>query len=427
MAAKRGLLSDKEKHRMAHRLFAYEYRRSKLLDDLFPARQAEWVHSSKRLRNRTNQKLSIGNFSFFSDPIGTIRQMRTLTVAEAKCLSASVNFTDKTCLDIGAWLVLSAMRSDMAPVFTGGTMPNELSRVLSALQLDVALGMNVNPVWPNQQDIWAFPVHRRRPAGTSTSENLHLEPQSKEKAGDALCLAINRWLTLVANQELSRSGRRHVMGVVGETLDNAERHADHINHPDDSDWMLSGMMVRRKTDGVEKFDCQLAFLSIGQSIAQTIATCPPKLARKMEQYIRTHAKGFPNRLAAIPHLRTIFALQPGVTRDELAYEEQSGGTGFTDIIALFAELAGIESGDNPAQLAIVSGTTCLHIGYPHCTSGALGFGKLSPVWLNASNSPEDPPEHKCVISLEHPLAGTLVTMKFTLDREYLERTANGNS
>lgn len=426
VAAKRGALSDKAKLSISPRVLLIGRRHSLLLDGLLPNRSKLWVSIPKRMRGRETTRLAIRNFSFLFHPEETIENLSRMAEAEATCISTIVDFEDEHCLDIGAWLVLSAMRAEMAPVFAGGAISNDLSKVISALRLDTALGMQVQPIWPDQQDIWAFPVQRRRRSGSSTSKNLHLEPQSKEKAGDELCDALNKWLSTVASQELSRSGRKVVKGMVGETLDNAERHANHLEHPDDSDWLLSGLMVRRNTPSGEKFDCQLAFLSVGSSISETIATCPDEMRRKMDRYVAAHTKTFTKRTNAFQHLQTIFALQPGVSRDPVAFLEGRGGTGFSDIISFFADLAGIESEEDKARLSVVSGRTVIHIGYPHCRSGGAKLGETPEMWLNGSNTCDDPPDKSCVVELERAFKGTLVTMAFTLDREYLERTANGN-
>lgn len=427
VSAKRGHLAEKVVRKMHKGLLYHQFKPSKLLDGFVPDRSKVWSSLSERIRKREVQAITVDNFSFLQNPTGTANALSKIAMAEASCLAANIDFKDQHCLDIGPWLVLSVMRGDMIPVFVGGAISNGLSKVFSALQLDEAMGMTVAPFWDKEKDIWAFPIRRRRPAGTSTSPSLQLEPQTKEKLGDELCDAIDDWLNACVSQELTGDGRHLVKVIAGETLDNAERHSNHIEHPDDGDWMVSGMMVRRNLNGNNVFLCQLAFLSIGSTIAESMLSCPPMLLEKMERYVALHKKSFPRAKHAAEHLRTVFALQPGVSRDAEAIESKSGGTGFSDIMNLFSDLAAIESADCGARLAIVSGNTCIHIGYPYCRSKELKVGETRQIWFNEENTAKVPPDQDVVISLENGLKGTLVTMSFTLEREYLERTIDAKN
>ncbi|WP_146010357.1 hypothetical protein [Acidimangrovimonas sediminis] len=425
VAAKRGQLPEKAVRNIHRELLLGSYKPSVLLGGLVKNREKAWLSVPKRIKVRQSQQVTVSNFSFLENPSATIKTLASIANSEAQCLAASIDFTDEHCLDIGPWLVLSVMRQDMLPIFVGGAISNSMSKVMAALRLDETLSMQVLPVWSGKQDIWAFPVKQRRPPGTSTSPTLQLEPQTKEKTGDELCDAIDEWLATCVQQELSRVGRRLVKTIVGETLDNAERHSNPIQFPDDGDWMVSGMTVRRGPDNSPSFQCQLAFLSVGSSVAETIDTCPSEIKDRMDRYVRAHRGAFVNKQLASEHLKTIFALQPGVSRDPEAVERGSGGTGFSDILRLFADLAGIESETSKAKLAIVSGRTCIHIGFPLVRSNMWKFGTPGEIWFNEANSESEPPDKRFVIGLDEEFKGTLVTMAFTLNREYLERTANG--
>lgn len=196
-----------------------------LLDALHPARTRSWSPIEARLKHRSRASIVAKDFSYLSAARETQKTMAEIARSEASDLSAQIHFLDPVCIDVGAWLVLSAMRNDMAPIFTGGAISNQMSKVLDALGLTGPLRFSVDPEWGDEQDIWAFPVRSRRLAGSSTSPTLHLDPQAKEKAGDALCVAISEWLSACAGQSLNPHGRRMVKTITGECLDNAERHS----------------------------------------------------------------------------------------------------------------------------------------------------------------------------------------------------------
>lgn len=401
-----------------------QYRSSILLDALLPNRKVKWQPIHKRLKSRTDDLIEVKNFSFLTHPVETTSLLARIAESEAIHLGVQIDFHDEKCLDIGPWLVLAVMRRQMSPVFTGGGIHNSMSKVISELHLDRALRMQVSPKWSNKTDIWAFPVQDRRAAGTSSSKDFLALPQTKEKVGDALCKAVNEWLHECASQSLTQSGRGLVKNLVGESLDNAERHS-RPDKPDDGDWMISGFMARRETtDGKAIFQCQLAFLSIGSPIDETIKDCATEIADEMKTYCKLHGKAMKSMNLADRHLRTVFALQDTVTRDKSASEERRGGTGLGDIIRFFGDLVGTDPASNGSTLAIVSGRTCLHIDFPYASHIGAKFGQLGNMWFNDGNSSKLPPDQEKVLELENEFAGTLITMGFILDADYLRGSIN---
>ena len=398
-------------------------KQSILLGGLVPDRARRWRPISKRLRTRESTSVEAEDFCFLPNPVGTLRVLAEIASAETRYLSASIDFVDKHCKDIGPWLVLSAMRADMAPMFSGGRISNSMSKVISAVGLQGRLRFELEPTPDGHADVWAFPLRARRPAGTSTSESQHLDPQAAEKVGGDLCQAISAWLGECVGQSLTTEGRRCDKKIVGESLDNAERHSRR-EYENDGDWMITGFMARREGPNGPLFRCQLAFLSVGASISETVQDAPKSTLDEMEQYVSMHQGANPNHSYAEQHLQTIFALQDTVTRDHKAAGEGRGGTGFRDIICLFGDLAGSDATESDARISVVSGRTCLHIDHKHSDKARPMPGQRFNIWLNEANDELQPPETHAVKELENDFCGTLISMGFTLDPDYLERTVN---
>lgn len=398
-------------------------KRSILLDGLYPERRTEWTPIYKRIKSRETDEINVENFCFLSNPEKTLENLVLICRAEAKFLSSKINFIDEICLDIGAWLVLAAARSDMAPVFSGGEISNSITKVISSLGLKQLLRFSVEAEHSHEKDIWSFPLRTRRRAGSSTSLTQHIDPQAAEKVGGELCDALNEWLGECIDHSLTTQGRRSVKKIVGETLDNAERHSRR-EYENDGDWLLTGFMAKREGPNGPLFRFQLAFLSIGSSISDTIQDAPSVIIQEMEKYVRMHATSMPNHKFAEQHLRTVYALQDTVTRDHSAAAEGRGGTGFRDIICLFSDLASLEAQNNDASLCIVSGRTCLHIAHEHAEAAFPAPGERFNIWLNEHNRKEHPPLPYTVKDLANQFCGTLVTMGFTLDRGFLERASD---
>jgi hypothetical protein len=222
----------------------------------------------------------------------------------------------------------------------------------------------------------------------------------------------------VAHQKLSSQGRRLVLKIVGEALDNAERHSRPESN--DGDWAITGFLTKELPGGRNLFRLHVAFLSVGSSIASTVSTAPAPTKKQMDIYVKRHR----GRQFDDVDLMTIFALQDGVTKSHAALQEGRGGTGFQDIIEFFADLGDTTSTDHEARLAIISGATCINLSAPYM-KGARRSGPRSEreLWFNPANSPHDPPDPKHVFRLPHSLNGTLVTMAILLDQAYLEGTA----
>ncbi|WP_132998331.1 hypothetical protein [Sulfitobacter pontiacus] len=409
-------------------LMISRYRRSILLDGLVQGRDQKWKAFSKRLRTRKSQHIEIENFSFVDAPRRTMEALSRIAHAETECLQVSMDFLEERCLDVGPWLLLAIMRKDMAPVIEGAFMHQSLSKVISELKLDRSIGIVLNKTWPTPTpDVWAFPVEERRASGSTDDATPHLRPQTIEKVGTNMVKAINHWLKqCVEDQNLTVHGQKLILKIVGETLDNAERHSrPDLGTAADGEWMVSGFMARRNSEAGDQYlRCHLAFLSIGTSIADSIKDCPLEIAEKMGDYVSLHRSHLGRMKYADAHLRTVYALQDGVTRDERAFSEDRSGSGFGSILAFFKDLAGADGDKLDATLSIVSGNTCLRIPYDLAPEFLGVHGETRNIWLNESNDGKIPPHHDAVIELERRLNGTLITMAFNLDADYLKRTAD---
>ncbi|QYK42877.1 MAG: hypothetical protein KF887_07175 [Paracoccaceae bacterium] len=311
-------------------------------------------------------------------------------------------------------------------MFVGGEIGDELSLIIKALRLTEALNMSLIRQPRSSKDLWVFPLRSRRRAGSSTSPTRFTDAQSNEVVPGELCDALNTWLETGSHLQLSIEGRRKVSKIAGEVLDNAERFS-RPDFPNDGDWSITGFMRRDSVSSKTQYWCQLAFLSVGTSIASTVVNCDAPTRAAMEEYVRLHRGSLANHKHAEAHLRTIYALQDLVSGDPDAIANGRGGTGFSDIINLFGDLAAIAPGLEPARLAIVSGWTCLHVGPRHCELSRPLPGRPFNIWLNETNEKHRPPDRTSVIELVNEFRGTLISMAFPLDHDYLTKAEDARS
>ena len=78
------------------------------LDGLLPNRELRWVPLATRLKTQFTTKIRVENFSFLKNPVGTMKALKAIAKAEEDCISAQIDFMDRTCADIGPWLVLGS-------------------------------------------------------------------------------------------------------------------------------------------------------------------------------------------------------------------------------------------------------------------------------------------------------------------------------
>lgn len=388
-------------------------RPSAILDSLISSRHNRWVPLLKRQRLGTQARVSLKRFSFLSDPKGTMKAIKAVGEAELSAYSATLDFDDEHCLDIGAYLVLAECWPAMAAIYRGGRMMPPVQSVLKAVGLNRPLNMSLR--FADADNVWAFPLQRRRPAGTSRSLNVHLEPQRREKTTDGLVAAIDEWIGQPPLElELTEEGRAWIAMIAGELLDNAERHS---HRGGDGDWSIAAFMTRRdeEQDG-PSFSCHLAFLSVGETISESLKSAADEIAVPLKRYCAMHRSTGMSEEA----LRTVFALQDGVTRDPAAARERRGGTGFQEVLDLLNMLGSTSRVGRGPRAAILSGRTCIRLESPYI-QGVRRKGDTSPreLWFNGVNAHTSPPDPNFVFELEEGLAGTLITMAFNLDPEYL--------
>ncbi|HEX7782133.1 MAG TPA: hypothetical protein VF509_04950 [Sphingobium sp.] len=377
----------------------------------------------KRRQSKSIPALSLKQFSFLDDPQGTLRALRQIGEIECEASAAALHFDDDFCLDAGAYLVLAEIWPQMARIFTGGRMRRPVQKVLDAIGVGRHNKMTLPGLLDDEEyllngkhaDVWAFPLQRRRPALTSTSHDVHIEPQTREKATDKFCSTVNDWLGVPEiDRELTVAGKGWIGGIIGELLCNAERHSRAASV--DGDWSVTAFMVKRTENGEDVFRCHLAFLSVGRSFAESLTDAASDVRQFLDQYVTRHWQSS----QSADTLATLFALQDMVTCDPEARNIRSGGTGLMDVLDLVAMLGGTTQPGREPRVTIISGRSCIQLRPPYI-QGVRRDSDTSPrvMWCNEANSQEMPPDGTIAFDLEEHFAGTVVSVAFTLDPVYL--------
>ncbi len=403
-------------------LLISRYRSSPILDALVKDRDRKWRPILRRRSTKRMPSVILNNFSFLDNPDGTLSAL--IEIGETECYAArsALHFDDNFCLDAGSYLVLAEVWPQMARIFSGGRMQRSVQKVLEA----TGVGRHNNMALPaacadpdyktdgKHNDVWAFPLQRRRPARSSTSAAMHLAPQTRERITDRFCDTVNDWLGVPEiERELTQEGKGWLAAIIGELLCNAERHSQAGSV--DGDWSVTAFMAKRKEGDEDVFRCHMAFLSVGRSFAEGLSDASPEIRDFVDHYAANHAR--PGQSPAT--LATLVALQDTVTRDPKARSLGSGGTGLMDVLDFVSLLGPTLEEGKEARVTIISGASCIRLRHPYIR-GVRREGPKAPrvLWCNAENSSESPPDEASVFDLKEHFAGTLVSVAFTLDPVY---------
>lgn len=410
-----------------HLVLLRKFKPSKILDYLYPGRatDGQWLPLRDRSTNETRQ-IDLKDFSFLKDPVGTLKGLEEICRAEAECLDVKINFKDSHCLDVTPFMLLVEAWSDMAPVFSGGEMDIPMQKVLSAVGIEDALNVTFRGI-SSYSDVWAFPLMRRRKPGATTSISRYFDTPTRDVAADRFVDAIDEWLGRPEILlELTGEGRGRIKNMLVEVLENAERHSDGERR--DGSWSVSGFLARREEEpGVHVYRASIGILSIGDTFSESLRRALPNQQADLDSYVAAaQAQGASQ---SEDTLRTLAALQDGVTSVPEADRDGRGGIGLMEMLDLVSLLGQTDHGQNAPEVCIISGGSCVHLKSPYekGTPVVVGARNLRLQWFNHQNSSKEPPDRAYVFDLERPLPGTAISISFTLDSTQLRNVFESQS
>jgi hypothetical protein len=390
-------------------------------DSLVPDFRARWIDIPRRLKNRTVHDQDLRRFSFKRDPQATMSQLATLIRASAQAADIRLHFVDSHCDDIAPYVLLAKLRAGMPPIISGGRLNRDLHEVIDAVGLKRALQIaQVSAPLPNQTSVSAFRMFSRVPPGAFGDKEHLLRPQYKEIIADHFCDTLNGWLR-GHGLELTATAESKIVASFGEGLDNAERHGDLKGEPGTGDWSVAGFSrLWEDGEGRQTLECSVAMVSIGTTISESLETAGAAVARRIDDYTARHSS-YISGPADRELLRTVMALQDGVTRVESAFLGRRGGVGLMELINTFAELGDNEDADSQSVVTIISGNACVRMTGDYRAGRAGGGTELRELWFNPANDATSPPDRNHVFSLAERFPGTILSACFTIDPTYLRK------
>ena len=353
-------------------------------------------------------------FSFIDGPekaLECLEQFSRAALSGAK--TVSIHQRDCEQIDLCAAAVLNSLAleaSQRLRLTLQGSYPSarEPQEIVRAAGLPKFLGLPV----PEPEGFLTFKLvrGRRTRAAADTASEKEISTQRLTEYVN-LCLA--RYDHKLSPEGTDRFGR-----LLGELLANAEDHSGR------GEWWIAGYLRHPKSAPFG--DCHITIFNFGKTLAESLQELPlTSLLRKQIMALveeHTKRKFFAVRAWTEENLWTLYALQEGVSRyNDQAEHLGHRGFGTTEMIRMFQLLGQSRTATVQPVMCVVSGHT--HIRFDNSVRLDLqptGTGQQRRVIaFNAENDLRRPPERHYVHNLDHFFPGTLISLRFFLDRGYL--------
>lgn len=416
------LQEERERHRVERveakarrrRLVQPAERKSELID--YYAAQTKTKPVSRRRERR--EIIFPPVFSFIEAPDEALATLRDLVrfVAGRKTEVIGIQQQACTLIDLCAESVASVLGLEAnrsLKVGFRGVFPNSKNQreIILATGLPKRLGVAL----PEPEGFLTFELFRGRRASESAFKSSPREIQADR-------------MTRYVNECLARYGFRmgpeiagYLASLVGEVIGNAE------DHSGTGSWWIAAYL--HQASDVAYGDCHITIFDFGKTLSATLQELPPSalLRRNIEALVETHTRlHFFGPRWTVENLWTLYALQEGVSRynsgaDSLGYR----GYGTVDMIEFFQRLG--QSPQSQPRMCIVSGRTHISFDNRYTMQPQITWSGETRriIAFNKDNDLGKPPEAGYVKQLGNFFPGTLISLRFYLDKRHLQ--ASGGS
>jgi hypothetical protein len=354
-------------------------------------------------------------FSFIDNPDGTLRTLAAFArLAQLTPHEIFVDQRGSRDIDLCAASVLNVLAlaagRDYRVRFSGAWPTSEAAtEIVAVTGLPKALGVPL-PRLPNFSTLGL--IHGRREANKLSSTKA-------EKTANQIIKQLDSWYRAYGFQ-LRAEGKERFGKLIGEVLANAEDHSGR------AEWWTCGYL--RQKPGLDYGDCHLTFFSFGRSMAESLQELPTDshLRSRIESLVEAHAQQrfFSSHAWREEDLWTLYALQEGISRHSEA--DDSRGFGTAEMIEEFQELGRTSDSGTQPRMCVLSGRTHILFDgrYSLRRENSQGEDARRVIAFNDTNDLNRPPDPQSVRALTCSFPGTLISLRFYLDRTYLESIAS---
>jgi hypothetical protein len=367
-------------------------------------------------------------FSFLNNPEETLNVIYSLVAISARKQMRALYIDYSECqeLDLGAsaaFDVVACGLRDEWRLYGGryrlhGSYPNDrrVHGIMACTGITKQLGIAAPKEWEEQ--MVKFELFRGKKDQGSA---LHGR-QDRDTAASKMAEYVDQCLRTAAGYGLSADGKRQILKWAGELITNAEEHSGL------EEWYATGYMVPMLASGEHSApsfligECRFVVFGFGRSIYQSLSSLPrhSQTRKNIQTLVQKHGKRRFLSTAPTPPEKnswTLCALQDGISRFTHNPGENTRGKGTVEMIEAFQQLGKTIDTDNRPEMALVSGETRIWFNERY----RLGLkNQRKIIAFNDANDLEQTPDPCHVHSLNGHFPGTLLTMRFFIDKRYLD-------
>ena len=298
-----------------------------------------------------------------------------------------------------------------------GTFPQsqEQREIVLATGLASRIGANL----PEPDGFLKFRLqHGRGSRGTAERS------APKEVFASRLTLYVNDCLKGYG-YELTARAKNYLTQLAAEVLDNAEEHSER------RDWWVAGYLRQKSTGSFG--DCHITIFNFGRTLAESLQELPvgSQLRTDIEALVQSHKqRGFFASGWTEENLWTLYALQGGVSRLNTGRTSlgDTRGYGTVRMLEFFESIGKTAVAGHPPKMCIVSGHTHLLFDgtYQMRLQKTRRGEQANIIAFNKENDLQIRPDAKYVTDLKKSFPGTLISLRFFLDKDHLDKLGGGN-
>lgn len=216
------------------------------------------------------------------------------------------------------------------------------------------------------------------------------------------------------NYQLTEQGKSKFAHMIGEVLDNVNQHAGEL-----ATWYASGHfnIDKDRKDG----KCRLVLFDFGDSIYEGLnrEDTTEYTKKLLRDKTKEHYNIFNRKWNEEP-LWMLYVLQYNVSRKRIDIDDDRG-KGTIKLINNFMHIGKNIEGNNPT-MAILSGNGYILFDSTYTLKEENINGKKIPIIaFNEENDLSKKPDSKYVKRIDESFPGTMISMEFYLDKEYIEK------
>ena len=210
--------------------------------------------------------------------------------------------------------------------------------------------------------------------------------------------------------------------LLGEVLDNCEIHGG-----EQATWYTQGHYEDNSSQPYGEM--QLLFLNLGKTIYEGLKYDSSKETRERLEFFLERHNQFLSFNWDEEMVCTVLALQEGISRlrDKNIEGYETRGTGTVSLIENLNLMGKCDDGQMP-EMTIISGRTYIEFGGSYKMKAkefkndpVFGTGKKKIIAFNEENNIYKPPDEANVRKLEANFPGTVISLRFYLDKRYIQK------